>query len=330
MDLKSKHNHFEIIWKQAVKYQRTESKKSKSSYIIGGIKSSNEEFPSVVALISDSGRSFCTGNLIAPDIIATAGHCVLSLFEDDLMDSRTLRKYLDVNDHSLNKNEITKAVVQVLSDNRTNIHIRVNGINQFNMIQSIAVSDSWKEWNADAAYYQLTGNREIRFTSTSVSDKAIIKLNKKITGIHIPQIISSSEMTAVKMGNYKKAVQVGYGFIKDPSSIEIESASLALTKANLEKMRDQKYRVELPINTIFEGAEDFKVGIGKPGKATCYGDSGGPTFVQLNNSQWRYFASLSKSISNHVLCGQNDSSAWADSASEDKKQTTDIGDVWVM
>lgn len=322
-------NRFDAIWDVAVEFQNR-SFKENSRYIIGGRLASSQEFSSVVALVDKDGRSFCTGNLIAPDIIATAGHCVLNLFYKESPDFQVLNDKLEQPIESTSLTDISLMIETVLAANQEKVHIRVAGVNHFGLVKDIGISDSWAEWNADVARYYLTGKRNIRYTSSNVTDKAIIRLTRKFTEVEIQKIISQKEMQNVKKGLYKKAMQVGYGYIEDPDLIEKNAESQEAAKRKLRELMDKKYIVELPINTLFDGIEGVRAGIGKPGKAACYGDSGGPTFVQLQNGQWRYFASLSKSVSKNGLCGENDENAWLSSASEQKKQTTDISDVWVL
>lgn len=328
-EFEKRSNSFETIWNSAVKFQN-QSFNGNNQYIIGGRIASNQEFSSVVALVDNEGRSFCTGNLIAPDIIATAGHCVLNLFYKESPDFKMLSDKLNKPLETTRLSDISTVIANDLLQNKDNLHIRVSGKNHFGVVESIGVSNSWAEWNADVARYYLTGERNIRYTGNNVTDKAIIRLSRKFNEVEIQKIISQQEMETVKNGQYKKAMQVGYGYIKDPDLIERNAKTKSAAKIKLRELMDKKYIVQLPINTIFDGREGIKAGIGKPGKAACYGDSGGPTFVQLQNGQWRYFASLSKSIGKNGLCGENDENAWLSTASEQKKQTTDISDVWVL
>lgn len=323
-------SQFDTLWQNAKRYQNYIKSNQKNDFIIGGRLTTNEEFPSAIALVDKSGESFCTGNLIAPDIIATAGHCILNLFYEESANFKVLNSQLTKPLKTANLSDISEAIEFVIAESKHDIHVRVQGDNYFDIVQSIAVSKSWAEWNADVARYYLTGKREIRYTGSNVSDKAIIRLSRKFENLNIPAIINQSELEALKEGDYNKAVQVGFGYIIDPSIIENNSVTKAIAKEKLDQLKDKKYMVELPVNTIFDGKEGQRAGIGKPGSAACYGDSGGPTFVQLLNGQWRYFASLSKSVSNTGLCGENDESAWQSTASEKKKQTTDISDVWVL
>jgi hypothetical protein len=325
-----KTSHFDSLWKQASDYQKSATKKSKGTFIIGGRQASNSEFPSVVALVEESGRSFCTGNLIAPDLIATAGHCALNLFQKDSADFKSLTQKVGQLSDAIDIEQLAQTIEQVVDANKKTIHVRIQGKNYFNIVASVAVSRTWTEWNADVAQYYINGKRDIRHNSNSVSDKAIIKLNRSFDSIELFPVINSLELSLIKQQRYKKAVQVGYGYIKDPTLIEQAANDEEQAKQQLLDLMDKKYMVELPVNTFFTVSEGIRVGIGKPGKAACYGDSGGPTFVQLLNGDWRYLASLSKSVSNRGLCGQNDANAWKESASEQKKQTTDIADVGVL
>jgi hypothetical protein len=328
-NLGSKKSRFKRLWKQAKNYQQTVQKTAASTFIIGGRKATNDEFPSAVALVDQEGRTFCSGNLIAPNIIATAGHCVLNLFQKTSADFKSLKAQMP-KAQPVNLEQLTEKINQVVNNNHANIHVRVQGKNHFNIVELVAASQSWTEWNADVASYYLTGKREIRHTSNTVSDKAILRLKHSFNDIEIPKIINQKELEAIKQQQYQQAVQVGFGYITDPDLIERAAKNEAEAKAQLRQLMDKKYLVSLPINTVFNTTQGIRVGIGKPGKAACYGDSGGPTFVQLNNGDWRYLASLSKSISHRGLCGENDARAWNETASDLKKQTTDIADVWVL
>lgn len=327
--LTSKNNRFNRLWNQAKQYHEGATKTKSSSFIIGGRKASNEEFPSVVALVDELGRTFCSGNLIAPNIVATAGHCVLNLFQKTSADFKTLKAQLPL-EQPVNLEQLTNNINQVVESNHANIHVRVAGKNYFDVVDSVATSLSWTEWNADIANYYLTGKRKIRHSSNSVSDKAIIRLNRSFHELDIPKIVNKRELEAIKQHQYTQAVQVGFGYIKDPDLIEKAVKNQAQAKVQLQELMDKKYLVNLPVNTVFNTKQGIRVGIGKPGKGACYGDSGGPTFVQLKNGDWRYLASLSKSVSNRSLCGESDANAWNETASETKKQTTDIADVWVL
>lgn len=328
--LTKKTSNFEKLLKEAHRFHQQLGTNSKpDTYIIGGRQADHNEFPTAVALIEGPGRTFCSGNLIAPNFIATAGHCALNLFREDTNDFKSLKEQLAATTSPAKLEMLEPAIESLVNDNKRTIHVRIQGKNYFDIVESVAVSSSWLQWNADIANYYLTGVREIRFNSNSVSDKAIIKLTRSFDEIAIVPMISQKELDSVGEQKYKKAIQVGYGYIKDPTLIEKAAENDADAKRQLFDLMDKKYLVELPVNTILNISEGWRVGIGKPGKAACYGDSGGPTFVQLQSGQWRYLASLSKSVSRHGLCGENDQNAWRDSASEQTKQTTDIADVWV-
>jgi hypothetical protein len=329
-ELIQKTSNFEKLLKEAHRYHQHLGTKSKpDTYIVGGRLANTEEFPTAVALIEGPGTTFCSGNLIAPNLIATAGHCALNLFREDTNDFKSLKGRLGAASASVNLEKIEPAIENLVNDNKHTIHVRILDKNYFDIVESVAVSSSWLQWNADIANYYLTGTREIRFNSNSVSDKAIIKLKRSFDEIAIVPMINQKELESVGEQQYKKAVQVGYGYIKDPTLIEKAAKNDADAKRQLLDLMDKKYLVELPVNTVLNISEGWRVGIGKPGKAACYGDSGGPTFVQLQSGQWRYLASLSKSVSRHGLCGENDQDAWKDTASKQTKQTTDIADVWI-
>lgn len=60
---------------------------SSDTKIVGGSKvaASDQIVKSTVALVSTSGKAFCTGSLVAPTIVVTASHCLVDYDEEKLV-----------------------------------------------------------------------------------------------------------------------------------------------------------------------------------------------------------------------------------------------------
>jgi Trypsin len=107
---------------------------------------------------------------------------------------------------------------------------------------------------ADPQYYGSSGH-----------DVAYCKLAQPVTNVPIVPILMGCETQALQAG--AQVVAVGFGEADD----------------NLGW--GPKRQVSMPLNGI-ESGEAF---IGGNGKDTCYGDSGGPVFVQIADGTWRVF-----------------------------------------
>lgn len=110
------------------------------------------------------------------------------------------------------------------------------------------------------------------------TDFAFCYLDKPITDVPIAPIAYGCELEQIKPG--AEIWLVGFGKVDNGSS-------------------GTKYKVKTKVNHLLvKGAE---VNVGGNGKATCYGDSGGPAFIQLSDGSWRTFGITSYGTSSS--CG---------------------------
>lgn len=110
-------------------------------------------------------------------------------------------------------------------------------------------------------------------------DFAYCYLEKAVTHFPITPIAYGCELDEIKAGT--KVWLVGYG------------------ETNSYRGYGTKHKVETEIGGIVAQGNELKVG-GK-GKATCYGDSGGPAFAKLSDGTWR---SVGISSFGYGECGQ--------------------------
>lgn len=64
------------------------------------------------------------------------------------------------------------------------------------------------------------------------------------------------------------------------------------------------YGPKREVTTQIQQVGNDAVFIGGGGQSSCYGDSGGPAFVQLDDGSWRVFGATSGSATNEEGCGQ--------------------------
>lgn len=96
------------------------------------------------------------------------------------------------------------------------------------------------------------------------TDFAFCVLSEPVEGVTIAPIAYGCELEQIKPG--AKVWNVGFG--------ETER-----------KVSGVKYEVEVSVNKLI--LNNREVLTGGDGKATCYGDSGGPTFIKLSDGSWR-------------------------------------------
>lgn len=119
---------------------------------------------------------------------------------------------------------------------------------------SPAFSVSTQSCKSDPKYYGQSGH-----------DVAFCKLSKPVTNVPIVPILMGCETQSLIAG--AQVVAVGFG------------------QANDGLGWGPKREVTMALNSIKNG-EAF---IGGSGKDTCYGDSGGPVYIQLADGSWRVF-----------------------------------------
>lgn len=96
------------------------------------------------------------------------------------------------------------------------------------------------------------------------TDYAFCVLSEPVKGVTIAPIAYGCELEQIRPG--AKVWSVGFG--------ETDH-----------KISGVKHEVEVPVNKLILNGREVMTG--GNGKATCYGDSGGPTFIQLSDGSWR-------------------------------------------
>lgn len=102
-------------------------------------------------------------------------------------------------------------------------------------------------------------------------DFAFCYLKEAVTDVPIAPIAYGCEVDEVKEG--AKIWLVGFGSREDGGS-------------------GAKYKVEIPINKVMSEGQEIEVG--GDGKASCYGDSGGPAFMKMSDGSWRTVGIVSR------------------------------------
>lgn len=102
-------------------------------------------------------------------------------------------------------------------------------------------------------------------------DFAFCYLKEAINDVPIAPIAYGCEVEQVKEG--AKIWLVGFGSREDGGS-------------------GTKYKVEIPINKVMMEGQEIQVG--GDGKASCYGDSGGPAFMKMSDGSWRTVGIMSR------------------------------------
>lgn len=102
-------------------------------------------------------------------------------------------------------------------------------------------------------------------------DFAFCYLKEAVKDVPIAPIAYGCEVEEVKEG--AKIWLVGFGSREDGGS-------------------GTKYKVEIPINKVMTDGQEIQVG--GDGKASCYGDSGGPAFMKMKDGSWRTVGIVSR------------------------------------
>ena len=306
------------------------AKGKNSKYIIGGAAVAQGEFRNVVALLDNNNKAFCTATFVTPNTLVTAGHCIYYLNNPNLPHYTTLRQWLKSNDNWTVQQNISTYLHQLSQDMDASIKLEIDGVVVEQVIQHIAVDPSWQQLNLQMAQYYLS-DAKLKPVRLPYSDRTIITLNRDFNDIELIPLLSDKELSdltqhfVAEHAPALNAVQVGFGLREDPEHLA-ESMSRFELKKTLRQLSGTKYKVSLPLHGIWQGHHGLRAAIGSEGKAACYGDSGGPTFIQLANRQWRYFANLSSGLDG-AQCGQAKADFWPPELTQ-LKLTTDIVDVW--
>lgn len=116
------------------------------------------------------------------------------------------------------------------------------------------------------------------------SDIAICELAQSVIDVPIVPILMGCEADALQPGT--SATIVGFGDADDALG----------------------YGPKRQATTEIQQVGNDAVWIGGGGKSSCYGDSGGPAFLQLDDGSWRVFGATSGSATDDPGCGQT--SVW--------------------
>ena len=218
--------------------------------IINGDISEGSSFQSAGALLIRGSDSYgypidgmCTGTLIAPDVVLTAGHCRLDEAEYGKNGKYYFSFALDVVDAGETLGRMPKhtyAVKKIIRHPRFDIP------------------------NADGL--------------GRANDIAIVFLKKAVLGVRPATILKPDEADILQAG--LAADIVGYGLRTAPEMNPDASDS------------GVKAQAKSVVNEV--GAYEIQVGVLYPTPQKCYGDSGGPTYINLKDGSERLIGVTSR------------------------------------
>lgn len=200
--------------------------------IINGTPSTPGEFPSAGVLLVNGGsrlfpkyRMFCSGTLIAPDVVLTAGHCVgddeyYFSFTDDVTDLDKHGKQLP--EHSIAIRKMVRHPDFAIP--------RADGLGKAN-------------------------------------DVAVAFLDEAVTDVTPVAVLKPSEADLLKVG--ASTMIVGYGMLTPP---EVDR-----WKHDVGVKRQAK--------SVINEVDDYEIQVGEkaPMPQKCYGDSGGPSYIDTDD-----------------------------------------------
>ena len=288
--------------------------------VVGGQPSYNNDF--VVSLDSGRGKK-CTAAFISKKVALSAAHCFLNS-----MDMTNLAYDLNYEyGQNLSKENLDKLIQEYLDELvSSQMSLYYGG----KLVTAKASATISKEY---FRYMKLILLRELSLASDAdlkeleglwfnVRDTAQINFDQDIVNSYIPVIsheeykrLEKESLSAREFLPYYQNLDnpvfklqhlfkfVGHGkrgpILYDEDDFETEQEYEASgVEFNYNRNREQM-SLELESGVEFQkegfffwGEKDF---------AACSGDSGGPLYIQLEDGQWRYFATLSKGNS---YCGQ--------------------------
>lgn len=262
---------------------RADEVDSRDEYIVNGSPTEAGDLRGTVALLfapdaegpddlqreALSTQVQCSAVLIAPSVVVTAAHCVevcgYETCERD--DGETFRCYVCEPESLPASSLFVAASLRTLDDVWT---AEVRAVREMVVHEGYASSDQW-EWFVDAGGCEQRGENEFICEkpglATDLHDIALLRLGAPVTAVKPARLLPSSDGLVGEIGTAQ-----GYG--------------LRAPREN-EGLLDQPQYVSLlnesstPIEQVTN--EEILTSEGPNRSGTCYGDSGGPLYVQRGN-----------------------------------------------
>ena len=252
-------------YKSKAEEAKTETKKP--NQIFGGTEVADpKKWPFVVALFLIEDKTIapytnfhCTGSLIAPNWVLTAGHCVTKGTNngsgtDQLLESKDIAVY-------------------------------IGGVNL----------NYWE--NKNIFYAQtIIRHKEYGVPTFQDNDIALIELSKpvSISDTDIPQTVSLNDTDYIEgtmlQDQYNKGIILGYGLLPGPESLRTDGPQPNYLHQGIVPLLPYSKKFDKKMTSYnFYLTEKTELAIGYPlgGVNMCHGDSGGPLIVWNDNkSRW--------------------------------------------
>jgi len=275
--------------------QPSSESQSLSANIINGKVTAPGEWTNVVALVSKrDGSKFCSGTVIAPTMIYSAAHCIIT--SDDVLDVlKNLEDKINGLATPTEKRDYISFIVKFLFKRTVDdLAIEVDG-QVSDVVASVKIDAEWESYLSIAAFvkYNLASEAEKSFNSLNMRDRSEITLKSELAVSIVPKISAAEWNEIIKDPYLRYAVTfVGYGFTKTQSEQTAE-------ELDRNSFFGVKHVVETKLTHISK--DGFTVYAGVNGQSACQGDSGGAAFIKLPKGQLRFFASITAVA--RIKCG---------------------------
>lgn len=266
-----------------VEAARADEVDSRGEYIVNGSPTEAGDLRGTVALLfapeaeglddlqreALSTQVQCSGVLIAPSVVVTAAHCVevcgYETCERD--DGETFRCYVCEPESLPASALFVAAGLRTLDDVWTS---EVRAVRELVVHEGYAFSDQW-EWFVDAGVCEQRGENEFICEkpglATDLHDIALLRLGAPVTAMKPARLLPGSDGLVGEIGTaqgYGLRAPRGYeGLLDQPQYVSL----LNETSTPIEQVTDEE---------ILTSEGTYRSG-------TCYGDSGGPLYVQRGN-----------------------------------------------
>ena len=211
--------------------------------------------------------AWCSGVLIAPNVVLTAGHCVEQCFRDTCTDFNGAQ----YDCYKCSTELIPADRVYIAAGSRTLDdlwHAEVVPVRELFVPEQYRLS---AYWNLDLGQCeQLEPNQsgcEEAGLSPDIHDIAVLRLDAPITVLRPVRLLPSTDDLAGSEG-----LAIGYGDRTTPGSDEL------LTQDRYLSILQQ---TATPIEQVTE--QEILTAAGENQSGVCFGDSGGPLYVQRGN-----------------------------------------------